>query len=75
MLATRDLAYYKVGNVAGRAWRDVEAAARLQGLVAAIAADGGLFCGLLARIAAWLEVSPGRLRPRRGTVQSVIASY
>lgn len=41
-LATLDLAYYEVGNVAIRAWRDVAAAARLQGLVAAIAADGGL---------------------------------
>jgi predicted nucleic acid-binding protein len=41
-LATLDLAYYEVGNVAVRAWRDVQAAARLQGLVAAIAADGGL---------------------------------
>lgn len=41
-LATLDLAYYEVGNVAVRAWRDAEAAARLQGLVAAIAADGGL---------------------------------
>jgi len=41
-LATLDLAYYEVGNVAVRAWRDVQAAARLQGIVAAIAADGGL---------------------------------
>lgn len=41
-LATLDLAYYEVGNVAVRAWRDVLAAARLQSVVAAIAADGGL---------------------------------
>lgn len=41
-LATLDLAYYEVGNVAVRAWRDIQAAARLHGLVAAIAADGGL---------------------------------
>jgi len=41
-LATLDLAYYEVGNVAVRAWRDVQAAARLQGIVAAIATDGGL---------------------------------
>ena len=41
-LATLDLAYYEVGNVAVRAWRDMRAAARLHGLVAAIAADGGL---------------------------------
>lgn len=41
-LATLDLVYYEVGNVAVRAWRDVRAAVRLQGVVAAIAADGGL---------------------------------
>ena len=41
-LATLDLAYYEVANVAVRAWRDVRAATRLHGLVAAIAADGGL---------------------------------
>jgi predicted nucleic acid-binding protein len=41
-LSTLDLAYYEVGNVAVRAWGDVQAAARLQSLVAAIAADGGL---------------------------------
>lgn len=41
-LATLDLAYYEVSNVAVRAWRDVQAAVRLQGLIAAIAADGGL---------------------------------
>jgi len=41
-LATLDLAFYQVGNVAVRAWRDGQAAGRLQGLVDAIAADGGL---------------------------------
>lgn len=41
-LATLDLAYYEVVNVAVRAWHDVRAATRLQGLVAAIASDGGL---------------------------------
>ncbi len=40
-LTTLDLAYYEVGN-AVLAWRDVQAAARLRGLVAAIATDGGL---------------------------------
>ncbi len=40
-LSTLGLAYYEVANVAVRAWRDVQAAARLQGLVNAIAADGG----------------------------------
>ncbi len=41
-LATLDLAFYEVGNVAVRAWRDIQAAGRLRGLVEAIAADGGL---------------------------------
>ncbi|MGI8411299.1 MAG: type II toxin-antitoxin system VapC family toxin [Solirubrobacteraceae bacterium] len=41
-LATLDLAFYEVGNVAVRAWRDVQAARRLHGLVNALAADGGL---------------------------------
>ncbi len=41
-LATLDLAFYEVGNVAVRAWRDGQAAGRLQGLVDAVAADGGL---------------------------------
>jgi len=41
-LATLDLAFYEVGNVAVRAWRDGQAAGRLQSLVDAIAADGGL---------------------------------
>ncbi len=40
--ATLDLAFYEVGNVAVRAWRDVPAAGRLRGLVNALAADGGL---------------------------------
>lgn len=41
-LATLDLAFYEVGNVAVRAWRDIQAAHRLQGLVDALASDGGL---------------------------------
>lgn len=41
-VATLDLAFYDVGNVAVRAWRDVQAAGRLRGLIDAIAADGGL---------------------------------
>jgi predicted nucleic acid-binding protein len=41
-LATLDLAYYEVSNVAIRAWRDPDAARRLQGLVRALADDGGL---------------------------------
>lgn len=41
-LATLDLAYYEVTNVAVRAWRDQVAAARLLKRVAAVADDGGL---------------------------------
>ncbi len=41
-IATLDLAYYEVSNVAVRAWRDLDAARRLQGLVRALADDGGL---------------------------------
>lgn len=41
-LATLDLAFYEVGNVAIRAWRDRAAARRLQERVAALADDGGL---------------------------------
>lgn len=41
-LATLDLAFYEVSNVAVRAWRDVDAARRLRGLVEALADDGGL---------------------------------
>ncbi len=41
-LATLDLAYYEVTNVALRAWRDPTAADRLRERVAAVGADGGL---------------------------------
>ncbi len=41
-LATLDLAFYEVSNVALRAWDDPEAADRLQGIVDAVADDGGL---------------------------------
>lgn len=41
-LATLDLAFYEVSNVAMRAWRDLEAARRLRVIVDAIAEDGGL---------------------------------
>jgi predicted nucleic acid-binding protein len=41
-LATLDLAFYEVSTVAVRAWRDVDAARRLRGLVEALADDGGL---------------------------------
>lgn len=41
-VATLDLAFYEVSAVAVRAWRDVQAADRLRGLIDAIADDGGL---------------------------------
>lgn len=41
-LASLDLAFYEVTNVAVRAWRDQAAAHRLQERVAAVAGDGGL---------------------------------
>ena len=41
-VATLDLAYYEVTNVAIRAWGDAAAARRLRGLVAALADDGGV---------------------------------
>lgn len=47
-LATLDLACYEVGNVAVRAWRDIQAAGRLRGLVEAIAPTAG-WCGSTKR--------------------------
>ena len=41
-LATLDLAFYEVTNVAIRSWRDDSAAHRLRERIAALAADGGL---------------------------------
>lgn len=41
-LATLDLAFYEVANVAVRAWRDHAAADRLRERVVALAEDGGL---------------------------------
>lgn len=41
-LATLDLAFYEVSNVAVRAWRDHAAADRLRERVVALAEDGGL---------------------------------
>lgn len=41
-VATLDLAYYEVANVAIRAWNDPAEARRLRGLVTALADDGGL---------------------------------
>lgn len=41
-LATLDLAFYEVTNVAVRSWRDQAAALRLRSRVAAVADDGGV---------------------------------
>ena len=41
-VATLDLAYYEVTNVAIRRWGDPQAATRLRAVVAAIEEDGGL---------------------------------
>ncbi len=41
-LATLDLAFYEVTNVAVRSWRDQPAARRLRSRVTAVADDGGL---------------------------------
>jgi predicted nucleic acid-binding protein len=57
-LATLDLAFYEVTNVAVRVWRDLPAARRLQERVSAIADDGGLMradTALLSRAAAVAE--------------------
>lgn len=57
-LATLDLAFYEVTNVAIRAWRDPAAADRLRERVDAVADDGGLVradVALLARAATVAE--------------------
>jgi predicted nucleic acid-binding protein len=57
-LATLDLAFYEVTNVAVRTWRDLPAAHRLRERVAAITDDGGLVradTALLSRAAALAE--------------------
>lgn len=54
-LATLDLAFYEVTNVAVRVWRDLAAAGRLRERVDALADDGGVIradSALLARASA-----------------------
>ena len=54
-MATLDLAFYEVTNVAIRAWRDPSAALRLRERAAAVADDGGVIranAALLANAAA-----------------------
>lgn len=50
-LATLDLAFYEVSNVAVRTWRDPSAAHRLRERVAAVADDGGLIRADVALLA------------------------
>lgn len=60
-VATLDLAFYEVGNVAIRAWRDPVAGVRLIERVAAIADDGGL-----VRVDATLLTSAAEVAARHG---------
>lgn len=50
-LATLDLAFYEVTNVAVRVWRDPSAALRLRERVNAVAEDGGLMGADVALVA------------------------
>jgi predicted nucleic acid-binding protein len=61
-LATLDLAYYEVTDVAIRAWRDKAAASRLRKRVAAVSDDGGLL-----RIGPPLLASASTIAEENGT--------
>jgi predicted nucleic acid-binding protein len=50
-LATVDLAFYEVTNVATLVWKDADAARRLRDLIEAIAGDGGLVRATRALVA------------------------
>lgn len=56
-VATLDLAYYEVTNVAVRAWHDLSAARRLRGAVRALQDDGGLVRCDEALVAAATELA------------------
>lgn len=56
-LATLDLAYYEVSNVALHAWRDRDAAERLRHRVVAVEEDGGLVRADDALLAAAAELA------------------
>lgn len=56
-VATLDLAYYEVTNVAIRSWGDRHAAARLLGVMSALAGDGGLIRADGPLLAAAVEVA------------------
>lgn len=56
-IATLDLAYYEVTNVAVGAWHDLSAARRLRGAVRALQDDGGLVRCDEALVAAATELA------------------
>lgn len=56
-LATLDLAYYEVTNVAITAWGDSSAARRLRDRIAAIADDGGVVRADPSRVTAAAELA------------------
>lgn len=68
-LATLDLAFYEVANVAVRAWRDLEAARRLRDMVDAVREDGGL-----VRIDAALATEATAIAEREG-ISAYDAAY
>ncbi|MGH7609067.1 MAG: PIN domain-containing protein [Candidatus Dormibacteria bacterium] len=68
-LATLDLAFYEVTNVAVHAWRDLSAARRLRERLAAIAGDGGV-----AQVGASLIASAAALAAKWG-ISVYDASY
>jgi predicted nucleic acid-binding protein len=60
-LATLDLAFYEVTNVAMRSWQDYSAADRLRERIAAVADDGGL-----VRVGASLIASAATIAKEHG---------
>ena len=59
-IATLDLAFYEVTNVAVRAWEDLSAARRLRGVVSALEHDGGLVRCDEALVGAAAEIAEER---------------
>ena len=59
-VASLDLAFYEVTNVAVRAWQDPSAARRLRGVVRALEQDGGLVRCDEALLAAAAEIAEDR---------------
>ncbi len=59
-IATLDLAFYEVTNVAVREWQDLSAARRLRGVVRALEQDGGLVRCDEALLGAAAEIAEDR---------------